>query len=166
MGLRHLAMILLTACGRYNFETLDVPPADAVADAPPPEPSMIAWYRMEDNPGDGALDDSAGGDHVATCITGVTCGTQVVGVTGMGVRLSSQQHYRVARHSSFDAATAFTVALWANLVSAPATNNVSMIVTKRYSANHNTWGVRFNSSMHAQFESTTAVPTILRRSRR
>lgn len=156
-----LLLCALVACGRHNIEIIDAPAdatdADAGADAAI-DPSLVVWYELEDDPADGTIDDSAGGDHPATCIAGIACGTHVAGKRGMGMQLVPQQHYQVASDAALMTGQGFTASMWINVRMWPVDPAAAYFFTKRYGSIHNSWAIRFNDIGEAQFETATTVP--------
>ena len=62
--MRPLLFLCLAACGRIDFDPRL--PLDARPDGPAIDPSLIAHYTFDDDPGDGFF-DSTGHGHTATC---------------------------------------------------------------------------------------------------
>lgn len=151
-----LLLLALSGCGRFGFgdATADAGGSEAVADAA--EPNLLAHYGMEDDPSDGDLGDLGPGGHRALCGIGVSCGTQVPGKVGRGLRLVPPAFYRIPFVPALQTAGAFSVAVWVK----PTGTSDTMIVTKRYSAIHNTWGVELFGN-RPQFQSAyTAGGTV------
>jgi hypothetical protein len=103
----------LAACGRQNFaEQIDAPARDAVVDADTRLPGLLVWYRMEDDLGDGTLDDSSGNARVARCIVGISCPTQVSGARGNGVAFDGLQSARTSYGPWLATPLAYSIAAW------------------------------------------------------
>lgn len=101
-------LVLLASCGRQNFsDQIDAPP-----DADPRLPGLIAWYGMDDDPSDGTIDDGGGGAHLARCIAGVSCPTQVAGKHGNAVAFNGSQYARVTYGPWLATPSAYSIAAW------------------------------------------------------
>lgn len=141
--MRLALIIALAGCGRIGFG--EDQPIDSAIDAID-EPGLIAWYRFEDDPADGRLDDSAGSNQPALCVTGLTCGVGTEGRIGQGLLLDgTSQFYRLANDPSLVTPASFTIAFWARLDTASA-GEFRYAVTKRYGAIHNSWGLFVNTT--------------------
>jgi hypothetical protein len=116
-----VALCVLAGCGRFGFG--DRPARDAATDAAvtmrdgaidtPATPSgLIAWWPMDDDPGDGTIDDVAGGGHDATCATGVSCPTAVPGKHGNAIRVDGTQFADVTSGAWLGTSGPFTYAAW------------------------------------------------------
>jgi hypothetical protein len=130
-----------STCERSAVDLIDARPD--VADAPI-DPSLVAWLAMDDDPSDGRIDDSAGGDHPAFCGLGVTCGTGVMAKAGSGLKLVPDQFYRLPFDAALDTPLAFTVALWLRLDAPPSGRTV--MATKRHGAVYNSWAIYLTAS--------------------
>jgi hypothetical protein len=119
-----VVLALVAACGRFGFgnePTVDAPTAvdadaaadasDAATDAPLPA-GLIAWWQMDDAPGDGVLDDSTGAGHTARCVIGVSCPTSVPGKHGNAMRFDGTQFARVTYGPWLGTSGPFTYAAW------------------------------------------------------
>jgi hypothetical protein len=134
---------------RFGFGT-DTDPdaaADAQSDAAS-DASLVAHFTMEDDPADGALEDSAG-THRAVCGQGVTCGTSVAGKIGMALHLQGLQFYRLPFDATLAADHPFTIAAWIRTDARAK----AIVATKRYSLIHNTWGLSLETDGEITFES-------------
>jgi hypothetical protein len=145
-AMRRGLLLLLMACGRSAFE----PTFDTGAAI---DPALVLWYGIEDDPADGQLVDSAGGDHAAACVTGIACGTAAPGRVGQGLRLEGSQFYRLPFEAALDTPL-FTVALFANV----AMTGNHVLFTKRYDVIHNSWAVVVDMENNAVFETAHAGP--------
>jgi hypothetical protein len=138
-------------CGRFGFggpDAIDGQPsgADAVTDMgdafdsiAPPIASPEAWWRFEDDPADGALDDGGAG-HAASC-PGL-CPTLAAGHIGNAYDFSSGAYLRVVDDGRFSAATALTVSGW--VLSRSMINQA--LVSKPYmSLQTNSWQVEIEA---------------------
>lgn len=105
-----VVLVALAACGRENFDLLDSPPTNPDADTR--LPGLLAWYRMDDEPSDGVLDDSSTNGRVARCIAGINCPTQVAGVRGMAAAFDGTQYARVSYGSWLATSAGYSIAAW------------------------------------------------------
>jgi len=147
-----VVVLAVAGCGRLGFDEQALVAGDVAIDVPidaTVDPSLLVWYRMEDDPTDGNLTDSAGGDNLATCAAGFTCGTTAPGVRGSALRLAPPSCYGALSTSALVTPTAFTVALWFR----PEVTGAVNPVTKRYSGIFNSWGVRLEPGNLITFES-------------
>jgi hypothetical protein len=147
-----IALLTLTACGRIGFSAGEVGVPDDTAIPPDGlvEPGLVAWYRMEDDPSDGRLEDSAGVGQPALCAAGLTCGVATPGRIGQGVLLDgSVQFYRVASDASLVTPNELTIAFWARWDAI----GYSYAVTKRYGTINNSWSVYVDDTPNTIFES-------------
>ena len=115
-------LLTLVACGRENFELrddaaisteVDAPRAiDATTDADPRLPNLQAWFRMEDDPSDGAVDDASGAGRLARCVPSVNCPTWIGGKVGSAMQFDGTQALRIIYESWLDTPAGFTIAAW------------------------------------------------------
>jgi concanavalin A-like lectin/glucanase superfamily protein len=119
-------LVLVAACGRFGFGSQpaidasatvdgDAPASDAsdaAIDGPALPAGLIAWWQMDDAPGDGVLDDSTGGGHTARCVAGVSCPTAVAGKHGNAIRFDGTQFARVTYGPWLGTSGPFTYAAW------------------------------------------------------
>jgi hypothetical protein len=140
---------LAVGCGRVSLREpdgdggppVDAPPAGDAApmepvidagpqppiDAAPPQPfdpTLIAWYPLDDV-GDGFTVDATGNGHDALCVADFeVCPTLIEGRVGTAMAFDQETHLRVSGEDGFfDTYGGFTVAAWVWLevpfVSAP-----------------------------------------------
>jgi len=154
---RYLSLLLvLAACGRLRFD--EVPPRDAApsdgADAAASD--LTVWLRMEDDPTDGRLEDSAGGDHPAVC---TSCGTATPGHIGQGTVFDAAQseYYAIASDALLETPNAFTIALWIRL-DALTGGEKYYAFGKRYDAINNSWALYVDTDDAWDFETADATP--------
>jgi len=99
------------------------PPIDA-APPEPLDPTLIAWYPLDDV-GDGFTVDATGNGHDAPCVSDFdVCPTLIEGRVGKAMAFDGNNHLRVSGEDGFfDTYDGFTVAAWVWLeepfVSAP-----------------------------------------------
>jgi hypothetical protein len=135
---------LAMGCGRVSLRDpgadagpvvpdVDARPIEPVIDAAPPpsdaapeplDPSLIAWYPLDDA-GDGFTVDATGNGHDAQCVPDpASCPFLIDGVQGGAMQFNGFDHLRVSGGDGFfDSYDGFTVAAWVRLeapfVSAP-----------------------------------------------
>lgn len=124
---------LAVGCGRVSLREPDgdggpvAPPVDArpsepVIDAAPPpidaapeplDPTLIAWYPLDDV-GDGFTVDATGNGHDARCVPDLdVCPALVEGRRGGAMAFNEGDHLRVSNEDGFfDTYDGFTVAAW------------------------------------------------------
>jgi hypothetical protein len=136
-GTCELSGTLAGADASVDAPAQDDPPdarPDARPDASAPDafvdPSLIAHWAFDDEPGDGAL-DSSGHGHTATC---TNCPLVVPGLLGMGYRFDAVNDALVVE-DSMEFRGDVTIALWAR---PDATTNQIAALSKVYSGG-NTW---------------------------
>jgi hypothetical protein len=110
---RFVVVVALAACGRQNFESRDAAaPIDTAIDADTRLPGLLVWYRMEDDPGDGTLDDSSGNARVARCVAAINCPTQVAGKRGNAAAFNGAQYARTSYGAWLATPLAYSIAAW------------------------------------------------------
>ena len=143
-------IVILAACGQVEKarpdakQFLDAPidsPSDAAPDAPIDAPALgvpanpALWLKMDDTPTDGAL-DSAASPHTATC---ASCPTVVTGQVASGYKFTTNR-IDVAAAADLGPNTAFTIAAWVRLDTAP-NSNVMVIACKNQGTLDCTYGL-------------------------
>jgi hypothetical protein len=92
---------------------IDAAPIEPVIDAAPPEPldpTLIAWYPLDDV-GEGFTVDATGNGRDALCVP--ACPALVEGRLGRAMAFDQEAHLRVSgEDGSFDTYDGFTVAAW------------------------------------------------------
>jgi hypothetical protein len=120
-----VALVLLVGCGRFGFGggggggggggAGDAPidhTIDLAIDADERLPGLLAWYRMDDDPSDGTIDDGGGASHVARCINGVSCPVWVAGHRGMALQFDGSTSARITYGAWLATPTAYSIAAW------------------------------------------------------
>jgi hypothetical protein len=125
---------LAVGCGRVSLRdpdadaspvapAVDARPIEPSIDAPPPpvdaapaeplDPTLIAWYPL-DEVGNGATADATGNGHDARCVPDpARCPVLVEGVRGKAMDFDTIDHLRVSNQDgAFDTYDGFTVAAW------------------------------------------------------
>jgi hypothetical protein len=85
--------------------------APAVIDAPPPDPSLIAHWKFDDNPANGSVLDSTGNGHNGVCVP-PACPSLVAGVDGGGYRFDPALAQVIVVPDSTAFRGVFTIAAW------------------------------------------------------
>lgn len=80
-------------------------------DAPPPDPTLIAHWKFDDDPSDGSIADSTGNGHTGICVA-TTCPTLVAGIKGGGYRYNPAMSQFVIVPDSSAFRGVFTIAAW------------------------------------------------------
>ena len=111
-------LVGLVACGRIDF--------DARTDAQPGDPSLLAWFPMDDDPSDGAFDAS---QYHRDAICDPRCPTSTTGIRGAGFAFDGTQALALPSNPALDLVTG-TVAFWTRIDAVPMT--YQMIVTRAY----------------------------------
>ena len=91
------------------MENPDAPPP---IDAPPPDPTLIAHWKFDDDPSDGTVLDSTGNGNTGICAA-ITCPSLVAGKRDGGYRFDPalSQFVIVDDNPAFHT-TSFTIAAW------------------------------------------------------
>jgi hypothetical protein len=123
-------LILTAACGRIGFDLHSdaTNSGDGAGDAAP-DPSLLAWYPMDDDPSDGAVDASGHGRHAA-CGAETMCPSTMPGRIGSAFGFDGSGYLRIPHDPGVDGLGAFTIALWmrVSLVSAAGYTGVGRTV--------------------------------------
>jgi hypothetical protein len=118
---RWAIVVVLAGCGRFGFgdsAPTDVPVVtdiaiDAAIDAAGAD--TVFYLGFDDDPSDGLIDDTSGHGFGATCVSGLSCPTQVAGKHGMGLQFNGTSQYALIQHQPALVTTSLTVALWVYL---------------------------------------------------
>lgn len=89
---------------------LDAPMVTPI-DAPPPDPTLIAHWKLDDDPTDGSVLDSTGNGHDGLC-GGVTCPALVTGIKGGAYRFDPAHPDVIVVPDSTAFRGVFTIAAW------------------------------------------------------
>lgn len=136
--------------------TMDAPPP---IDAPPPDPTLIAHWKFDDDPTNGVL-DSTGNGHTGTC---VACPSLVAGIKGNGYRFEpSLQFVQVDDDLAFRGD--FTIAAW--MYTDNTTKQIAVMSKPFGTGTGNSWQlenldndtVSFSGGSPHSLESANAVP--------
>lgn len=105
-------LIVISACGRVGFDLHSdaTGSVDGANDAAP-DPSLLAWYPMDDDPLDGAFDASGRG-RTAACGAATTCPSAIPGRIGNAFGFDGSMYLRIPHDPGVDGLGAFTLALW------------------------------------------------------
>jgi len=87
--------------------TIDAP----MIDAPPPDPTLIAHWKFDDNPANGTVLDSTGNGHNGACVA-TACPTLVTGVDGGAYRFDPAVPQFIVVPDSTAFRGVFTIAAW------------------------------------------------------
>lgn len=102
-------------------------------DAPPPDPTLIAHWKFDDDPTDGVL-DSTGNGHDGTC---TACPSRVTGIRGGAYRFNPNGPQYIVVPDSPAFRGVFTIAAW---MYTDNTNNQIAVMSKPYgSGTGNSW---------------------------
>ena len=134
---------------------IDAAPGPPPSDAAPPEPldpTLIAWYPLDDV-GDGFTADATGNGHDAPCVSDFdVCPTLIEGRVDKAMAFDGSNHLRVSGEDGFfDTYDGFTIAAWvwleAPFVSAPLSKMLG-------NETANSWQLEFIDDLRPAF--TTA----------
>jgi hypothetical protein len=132
-------------------------------DAPPPDLTLIAHWKLDDDPSDGSISDSTGNNHNGSC-TGTQCPTLVTGVKGGGYRYDPAMNQRVVVPDSNAFRGNFTICGW---MYTDNTNQQIAVMSKPFgTGTGNSWQlenldddkVSFSGGSVHMLESPNAVP--------
>lgn len=136
---------------RDNSPPIDSPvhvDAHVFEDAPPDAlpNGLIAWWKFDDDPADGAL-DSTGHGHTGTCIG--TCPTLVAGKVGMAYAFDATQSEALVVPDSNDFRGNVTIAAWFNASSSTA--SLSMLAKPVSTGTDDSWQLEVLSPPQVSF---------------
>ena len=118
MGRGHRALVVaatVVGCGRIAFDPLGGAAVDASIDADPADdPSLIAWYPLDDDVIVTGAKDRSGNGHDAKCGTTTGCPAPAQGrPTGRSAPFDGSDDCLLVPYDSlFDFGGGFTIALW------------------------------------------------------
>jgi hypothetical protein len=133
-----LWLVIAAGCGRLDFEpTAARLGGDAAADGASLDPSLVAWYPMDDVTS-GTVIDATGHGHDATC---TACPQPATGVVGGALHFDgSNELVAVPDAPDLDTSSAFTLAAWYEPDSFNDAGQFDCFMGKLFgSANSNTW---------------------------
>jgi hypothetical protein len=96
------------AADASSVTMLDAPPP---IDAPPPDPTLIAHWKFDDNPSNGMIMDSTGNGHNGICVP-PACPSLVTGIKGGAYRYDPALSQFVVVPDSNAFRGVFTIAAW------------------------------------------------------
>lgn len=105
--LRGDAQVMVDATKLTIDAAIDARPIDA----PPPDPTLIAHWKFDDNPAGGSVLDSTGNEHNGICV-GTTCPALVTGVKGGGYRFNPAMSQFIVVPDSSAFRGVFTICGW------------------------------------------------------
>ncbi len=117
---------------------------DAGGDAAPS--GLVAYWKFDDDPTNGAL-DSSGHGHTGTCVT--TCPTVVAGKVGMAYQFDATQSEALVVPDSMDFRGNVTIAAW--FMANDSTADLSMLAKPFSTASDNSWQLEFRSTGFVSF---------------
>ena len=128
----------------------EVPSPDGPTTNPPPDayvdPSLVAYWELDDAPGNGAL-DSTGNGHTGTCAT--ACPTVVTGKLGNAYHFDASLDHALTVPDSADFRGTFTLAVW---MYADATgSNMAMISKPEGTDTDNSWQLELRDTSKLSF---------------
>jgi hypothetical protein len=133
-------------------------------DAPPPDPTLIAHWKFDDDPADGSVSDSTGNNHNGVCVP-PACPSLVTGVKGGGYRYNPDlSQFVVVQNINGFNSPAFTIAGW---MYTDNTNMQIAVMSKPFgSGTGNSWQlenmdddkVSFSGGSVHSLESNNSVP--------
>ncbi|HWU88932.1 MAG TPA: LamG-like jellyroll fold domain-containing protein [Kofleriaceae bacterium] len=106
------------------------------------DPSLVAHWRFDDPPADGALDSSGHGHH-ATC---TACPSLVTGKVGGGYRFRPRNGELLVVPDHDDFRGVFTIAAW--VFAAPTSNQISILAKPFGGGSGNSWQLEVLDNDH------------------
>jgi hypothetical protein len=149
-------LIVVAACGRYGFDRERAVPDAATLDAAP-DPSLVAWWRMEAYEPDGGamgIVDSSGVTNTLAECSGSSCPTIVPGKVGNAVSFDGIDDLLEAASMPSLVDAEFTVGAWIQIAQATTGSNVQCAYGKGLGSGiFDSWGACVFSDLAAYFYS-------------
>lgn len=141
-----LALVLVSSCGRIDFDATPSGGGDAAIDAIPVSNGLVAFYPMEDlvqfgSQLDHRTTDATGHGHDAAC-SGTACPVLVLGRSRLGAQFTGtgQRMFTSGSPQDLETTSEFTVTAWISISALPQTRGcvaTKMLGTQQF----NSWAI-------------------------